>query len=52
VQLVVVDALVVVVDCDRQHLLGVVLPDHVLIQVRTDLNMHTTPVLRFGLSRV
>src|SRR5207302_2460297 len=30
------DALVVVVDLDRQHLLGAILPDHVLVEGRAD----------------
>ena len=37
---VVVDSLVVVVDSDRQHLLGMVLSYHVLVQVCTDLIAH------------
>jgi len=38
---VVVDSLVVVVDGNRQHFLGVVLSYHVLVEVCTDLNTHT-----------
>lgn len=34
---VVIDPLVVVVDGDREHLLGVLLTDHVLVQVFVDL---------------
>ena len=40
VKSVVVDSLVVIVHRDRQHLLGMILPDHVLVEVCTDLRTH------------
>jgi len=43
VQTIVIDAFVVIIDGHREHFLGVLLTNHVLVQIRTDLIYSQTP---------